>query len=116
MSVKTYNAYFIVLLLGFFFASCAHNRTSGIITSKESDQVARIPLGYETVKVGDKINIYRYACEQPKSPRDNAPKACSKGELEGEGEVTEVLGKHSSMMKVVGGHRIRGDEYVEKQE
>ena len=110
------NKKFALLAIPFFafaFAGCAHNAMRGSVAMKTSEDEAHVCLGDNEVKAGDKVSLFKNVCTaKGKATEGNG--ACEKRFL-GEGEITQLLNQHYSVMKVAKGVTFDEGTIVEKQ-
>lgn len=82
-------------------SSCAHTMMRGSVAMKVSDQEGYVCLGENEVKQGDKVALFRSDCTPVgTSNRAASPygPACKKIKV-GEGEITQLLNEHYSVVK-----------------
>jgi hypothetical protein len=85
----------------------------GSVAMKASDDEAHVCLGNDEVKLGDKVNFFKNVCTARGKAADSAA-ACEKKFL-GQGEITELLNQHYSVVKVAKGVSFEEGNIVEKQ-
>lgn len=73
-------------------SACAHSNMRGSVAMKTAPGEAHVCLGNGEVAVGDKVAIFQNVCQG---------KTCTKTKV-GEGQVTEILNDHYSVVKASG--------------
>ena len=81
---------------------------------KASEDEAHVCLGNNEVKTGDKVNLFKNICTSKGRAADGGGAGCEKRFL-GEGEVSQILNQHYSVVKVAKGVPFEEGTIVEKQ-
>lgn len=102
----------ILALTVIALTGCAHSMMRGSVAMKISDNEAHVCLGNDEVKVGDKVDLIRNQCVNSGKRGDG--NSCKMITL-GEGEVTEVLNEHYSVVKVNPGVKFEEGTLVQKR-
>ena len=84
--------YILLATLMALTSACAHSTMRGSVAMKTKPDEAHVCLGKGDVKTGDKVTIFKNECQG---------RSCTKTKV-GEGEVTEILNEHYSVVKAPG--------------
>jgi hypothetical protein len=109
------NKKLVLLAISFFaFAGCAHNAMRGSVAMKTSEDEAHVCLGDNEVKAGDKVSLFKNVCTGKGGKATEGGGVCEKKYL-GDGEITQLLNQHYSVMKVAKGVTFDEGTIVERQ-
>ena len=102
---------FVLVLSGVGLVGCAHTAMRGSVAMKGDNQEAHVCLGDNEVKVGDRVSLYKNQCNGRGGKAGDI--VCQKIPLGG-GEVTRLLNRHYSVVKVDPGVLFEEGTVVEK--
>lgn len=102
----------MVFSIIFFMVGCAHSTMRGTVAMKASDGELHVCMGEKEVKAGDHVAFFVHQC-RTQGARENQKDVCKKIKI-GEGEVTQALNEHYSIVKPTPGLKIQEGTVVEK--
>lgn len=103
--------FFVLTMALGFLSACAHTTMRGSVAMKINEREAHVCMNQNEVKVGDKVTLYRNQCSAKGKSGDGV---CQKQKL-GQGEVTQILNDHYSLVRFQEGVKFDEGSFVEKE-